>query len=175
MVRRSDGSTPSGFLRYRTGSPDPRSATPLYFVGKNPLDHMRVKSAWPLLSCGNCGVSTTNAGRSLFSLPSPYASHDPMLARPGVSLPVITNVHAGSWLIAFVFTVLISAISSTIFDVCGSNCELIQRRHLPSCVNLNFDGATGKRDCPLVIVESRCWLRTLGGSSLSKYSASPGL
>ncbi len=33
--------------------------------------HMRVNSAWPLLPSGKRGVKTTNAGRSLFSLPRP--------------------------------------------------------------------------------------------------------
>ena len=37
-------------------------------VGKNPLLHMRVKSAWPPTLLG---VSTTNDGRSSLSLPRP--------------------------------------------------------------------------------------------------------
>ena len=36
-----------------------------------------------------------------------------MLGLPGTSLPVITNVQAGSWLIALVWTVLTRAMSST--------------------------------------------------------------
>ena len=51
---------------------------------------MRVNRAWPLPLCGKRGVKTTKAGRSLLSLPRPYASQEPMLALPGTSLPVMT-------------------------------------------------------------------------------------
>ena len=91
-----------------------------------------------------------------------------MLALPGISLPVITNVQAGSWLIALVCTLLTSARSSTIPAVCGNRSVQIQRPHRPRCSNVNFDGATGNRFWPLVIVESRWSPRTLGGMSLSK-------
>src|SRR4029434_7974670 len=104
---------------YRTGSPTLRNATPVNLDGRKPLFHMRVKRAWALAFDDHVGVSTTNAGRSLLTLPKPYESHDPMLALPGTSLPVITNVHAGSRLIALVCTVLTKAMSSTIPAVCG--------------------------------------------------------
>ena len=90
MARRSSMSTPSGLRKYNTGSPLPRNATPLNRVGKNPLPHIRLYKACALLSEGNRGVKTMNAGRSLLSLPSPYASHEPKLAFPGTSEPVIT-------------------------------------------------------------------------------------
>ena len=73
-----------------------RRATPESFVGRKPLAHIREKIAWPLLPAGKRGVNTTNAGKSLFSLPSPYDSHEPIDGFPGTSLPVMTNVQAGS-------------------------------------------------------------------------------
>jgi hypothetical protein len=69
-------------------------------------------------------------------------------------------------LIALVCTVLINAISSTIPAVCGSS-SLTQRPHWPCCVNLNIEGATGRRVWPLVIVVIRWPLRTESGKSLS--------
>ena len=57
---------------------------------------MRVKRACAETFEENFGVSTTKAGRSLFSLPRPYEIHEPMLALPGSSLPVIRKVQAGS-------------------------------------------------------------------------------
>ena len=97
-----------------------------------------------------------------------------MLGLPGTSLPVITNVQAGSWLIALVWTVLISARSSTTLAVCGSS-SLTHRPHWPCWANLNFDGATGSRDWPLVIVVIRWPIRTLSGRSLSKNCSRFGL
>ena len=44
-----------------------------------------------------------------------------MLGRPGCWNPVWMNVIAGSWLIASVFIVLMTVMSSTIFAVCGSS------------------------------------------------------
>ena len=79
-----------------TGSPDERSATPVCFVGRKPLLHMRVNSACAAAPEDHRGVRTTNDGRSLLSLPRPYESHEPRLALPGTSLPVITYVQAGS-------------------------------------------------------------------------------
>src|SRR5687767_13262783 len=98
-----------------------------------------------------------------------------MLGRPGISLPLITNVQAGSWLIALVLTLLITAMSSTIFAVWGSSSVLIHRPHWPRCSNLYFDGATGKRVWPLVMVLRRWPPCTDGGRSLSKNSLSLGL
>src|SRR5436309_10254567 len=97
-----------------------------------------------------------------------------MLGRPGIWCPVQMYVTAGSWLIASVHTVLMSARSSTIFAVHGSNA-LTQRPHLPCCDHLYLDGAIGKRVCPLVIVVSRWPLRIESGRSLSNMSASLGL
>ena len=49
----------------------PRSATPEKRVGRKPLLHMRVKSAWPFAPLGKLGVKTTKAGRMSLSLPRP--------------------------------------------------------------------------------------------------------
>ena len=70
-MRRSEELTPGGFFKYRTGSPAERSATPVCFVGRKPLFHMRVNKAWALALEDQLGVRTTKAGRSLFSLPNP--------------------------------------------------------------------------------------------------------
>ena len=67
-----------------------------------------------------------------------------MLGLPGISLPVIANVQAGSWLIAVVLTDFITASMSTTLAVCGRS-SLIQRPDLPCWANLNWLGATGKR------------------------------
>ena len=86
---------------------------------------------------------------------------------PGISLPVITNVQAGSWLIASVLTVLIIAMSSAIVCMCGTN-SLIMMPLCPHGLNSNLVGATGKprltaghRGDPLVIADRV-------GKSLSK-------
>ncbi len=81
---------------------------------------------------------------------------------------------AGSWLIASVQTDRISANSSTILDVQGKS-SLIQAPDLPCWANLNFDGATGNRDWPLVIVVSRWPLRIESGRSLSNIAFISGL
>jgi len=53
------------------------------------------------------------------------------------------------------------------FAVCGRS-SLTHRPHWPCCENWNFDGATGSRFWPLVMVVIRCPLRTLSGRSASK-------
>ena len=57
-------------------------------------------------------------------------------------------------MIALVWTVLISAMSSTCFAVYGSS-SLTQRPHCPCWANRNMLGATGKRAWPLVIPVTR--------------------
>ena len=42
------------------------------------------------------GVKTTNAGKSLLSLPRPYVTQEPMLGRPASWKPVWQKVTAGS-------------------------------------------------------------------------------
>ncbi len=97
-----------------------------------------------------------------------------MLGRPGTWLPVQMYVTAGSWLIASVQMLLTTARSSTIFAVHGSN-SLTHRPHLPCRANLYFDGAMGKRVCPLVMVVRRWPLRIDSGRSLSKSASILGL
>src|SRR5258708_11207216 len=97
-----------------------------------------------------------------------------MLGLPGIWLPVQMYVTAGSWLIASVQTLLMTASSSTILDVHGSS-SLTQRPLLPCWANLYFDGATGRRPCPLVIVVSLWPLMIDAGRSLSNMSAIFGL
>ena len=96
-----------------------------------------------------------------------------MLGLPEISLPVMTKVQAGSWLIALVCTVFTTAMSSTIFAVCGRS-ELTQRPHSPCWVNVNFVGATGNFPCPLVIVVMRSPRKSFG-NSLPNCSPSFGL
>ena len=84
------------------------------------------------------------------------------------------NVMAGSWLMASVFIERMKHMSSAIFAVHGSNSET-HMPLLPYCANLYFDGAMGKRFCPLVMVVRRWPMRTESGRSLSNHSPSFGL
>src|SRR5437588_266219 len=65
------GDTPGGFDKYSTGSPLARNFTPWYRDGRNPLPHKRENSGWSGFSALACEISTTNAGKFWFSLPSP--------------------------------------------------------------------------------------------------------
>jgi hypothetical protein len=72
-----------------------------------------------------------------------------MLGRPGCWKPVWMKVIAGSWLIASVFIVLMTVMSSTIFAVCGSS----SLTHVPACPcreKANIERATGSDDWPIV-------------------------
>ena len=60
------------------------------------------------------------------------------------------------------------------FAVHGSNSE-IHMPFLPYCANLYFEGAMGRRFCPLVIVVIRWPMRTESGKSLSNHSSKLGL
>ena len=83
-------------------------------------------------------------------------------------------VTAGSWLIASVQVVCTRAISSTILDVQGSN-SLTHMPDWPCRANLYFDGATGNRAWPLVMVVRRWPLRMDSGRSLSYIASIFGL
>ena len=96
-----------------------------------------------------------------------------MLGRPGCWNPVWMNVIAGSWLIASVFIVLMTVMSSTIFAVCGSS-SLTHVPDCPCCANENSERATGSDDCPIVCA-TRCPWRTESGICVPWYCASPGL
>src|SRR5437763_16896507 len=88
----------------------------------------------------------TKAGRSWFSLPSPYDSQEPMLGRPASWAPVWKKVMAGSWLIASVCNDLMKHSSSATCAVYGSS-SLSHAPACPCCRNENRDGAVGKLDC----------------------------
>lgn len=60
------------------GSPWFLNRTPVYPVGKKPLDQLALPPLMP-----DPVLITTNAGRSFDSAPSPYVTHDPMLGLPG--------------------------------------------------------------------------------------------
>jgi hypothetical protein len=83
-------------------------------------------------------------------------------------------VHAGSWLIASVFTVRTIARSSTTFAVCGKS-SLTQAPDWPWRLNLKIEGAIGSRLWPDVIVVIRWPIRTESGRSSSNRSFKLGL
>ena len=97
-----------------------------------------------------------------------------MLALPGISLPVMRNVQAGSWLMALVWTERTMAMSSTSFAVHGSK-SLTHAPLRPCCANLKIEGATGNLACPLVIVVMRWPARIESGSSTLNCDWRPGL
>ena len=72
---------------------------PWYSPGRNPLCHWRLRDRLRTAAAGGSEVITTKPGRSAFSLPRPYVTHEPMLGRPGIDVPVFITVCAGSWLI----------------------------------------------------------------------------
>src|SRR6185295_5990696 len=115
-----------------------------------------------------------NDGRLSFSLPRPYDSHEPRLALPGIWAPVQMYVRAGSWLIASVWTDLMNEILSTCLAMFGRS-SLTHAPDCPCCLNANFEGATGKRDWPEVIVVRRWPPMIDGGRSLSNWSCIFGL
>ena len=83
------------------------------------MPHSRAYSGWS--RAASLLTSTTNAGRSRFMLPSPYAAHAPIAGRPLSWWPVQKNVIAGSWLIASVCSERTTHSSSAILAVCGSS------------------------------------------------------
>ena len=100
--------------------------------GRNPLDQHAFPPSglfWP-------EMRTTNPGRSLFSVPSPYVSHEPMLGRPGIWNPVFMKICAGAWLNWSVCIERTTATSSAISLKWG-NTSLTHCPLLPTCSNLN--------------------------------------
>ncbi len=89
---------------------------------------MRVKIAWPLEPSGNVGVKTTK-GRQVVAFAAEAVGEPAADARlAGDFAAGITNVHAGSWLMALVVTVLITASSSTTSAVVRKSSAFTQRR-----------------------------------------------
>jgi hypothetical protein len=81
-------------------------------------------------------------------------------------LPVWKNVIAGSWLIASVCIERTTHSSDATVPSCGRS----SLNHSPSArflcsANLNMDGATGNRVCPLVMPVRRWPFRIEAGSS----------
>src|SRR5206468_3263187 len=113
-------------------------------------------------------------GRLSFIEPRPYEAHDPRHGLPVIWLPVCMKLMAGSWLIASVFIERMKQRSSAILATFGS-ISLIHMPEGPYCANLYFDGATGNRFCPEVIVVRRWPMRTESGRSLSNISTIFGL
>src|SRR5579862_663404 len=150
----------------RIGSPFERNETPACVPGKNPDDQSRAPMACSCSRLLGVATSTTNVGRFLLSEPNPYETHAPRHGRPLTMLPVCISVMAGSWLMASVFMERMKHMSSADLAMLGITSES-HMPHLPCCANLYFDGATGKRVWPDVIVVSRCPCRIESGKSLS--------
>src|SRR4029079_19666603 len=105
---------------------------------------------------------TTNVGRLSLSDPRPYEAHAPRHGRPVFWLPLCISVMAGSWLIASVCMLRMNTRSSTDFLRFG-NSSLIHIPDWPQRSKRYIDGAIGKRAWPLVMVVSRCPIRTDSG------------
>src|SRR5882724_11504104 len=87
---------------------------------------------------GTSGHSTTYAGRFLFSVPSPYVSHDPMDGRPTWLCPVFIINMDGSWFGISVYTDRMKQMSSTHSPTCG-NSSLTSMPLFPYFLNWNGD------------------------------------
>ena len=76
---------PGGSERYSTGSPPRAELHALILASARSRCPTAGRPAADRSDCPlPCEIITTNAGRSLFSLPSPYASHEPMDGRPAI-------------------------------------------------------------------------------------------
>jgi len=115
--------TPAGLLRYSTGSPRPRKATPWNRLGKNPDDHCRAAMGW-FCPPRPRDVSTTKPGRSSASLPKPYTAQAPIAGRPAICEPVFMNMCAGSWLMASVVIDRTKQISPATAAVCSNSSQI---------------------------------------------------
>src|SRR5687767_2408794 len=85
---------PAGLLAYRIGSPLLRHWTPWNTPGRYPL----LQTLLPAVGSVPPETSTTNPGRSWFSLPRPHVTHEPIDALPAIMLPVYSIISAGAWL-----------------------------------------------------------------------------
>ena len=127
LVRRIERSIPAGSETYSTGSPFDRHCTPWYTDGRNPLPH----APWPALGCTPLEISTTNPGRSWFSDPSPYVTHEPSDGRPVRGEPVNSSNSAGAWLNWSVYIDLITQSSSATSCRCGMASDIQMPRLAP--------------------------------------------
>src|SRR6266851_10249401 len=87
---------------------------------------------------GTSGQSTTNPGRFLFSVPSPYVSHEPSDGRPTWLCPVFIISMEGSWFGMSVYIERMKQISSAHSPTCGNN-SLTSMPHCPYCLNWKGD------------------------------------
>src|SRR2546423_12155224 len=96
---------------------------PANLLGRKPLDHWReaIGCCWPALPVE---VRTTKPGRLSHSAPRPYQTHEPMLGRPEIVVPVFMKVWAGSWLMASVTIERMMQISSATAPMCGKTSEI---------------------------------------------------
>src|SRR3954452_13225219 len=78
-------------------------------------------------------------GRLLFSVPSPYVTHDPIDGGRNLAVPVCRRKVASPWARPSVCMLLITHRSSTCVATCGNNSET-QRPHSPCWAN--FQGVS---------------------------------
>ena len=128
--------------RCRRGSARPDSCD-----GRKPLPHSRENSGWSALIAVRLRQQHDER-RQVLVLAAQAVAEPGAHARPARLLdPVWMNVIAGSWLIASVFIVLMTVMSSTIFAVCGSS-SLTQVPDWPCCANSNIELRHRQRRLP---------------------------
>src|SRR5436309_15591992 len=101
------------------GSPEVRKATPWWDAGRKPA----VQWIEPPAGRPRGSGSTTKAGRSWLSEPSPYDSQAPRLGKPFIVKPVFIWNAAGVWLELLAITACRNVRSCAHVDRCG-NCSL---------------------------------------------------
>src|SRR3954465_9499069 len=159
-------STPGGSPMNRIGSPWLRNETPACSPGRKPDDHSRPEIACSCSRFDGVATSTTKVGRFWLRLPSPYDAHEPRHGRPVIWLPVCMWQIAGSWLIASVCSERIQQMSSAWRAMLGSRSDS-HMPHWPCWAKVYFDGATGKRAWPELMVVRRWPLRIEPGRDLA--------
>src|SRR3712207_934959 len=97
----------------------------------NPAPQLR----GPLTGCSFVSVSTQNAGRFWFSVPSPYVTHAPSDGRPASTEPVFIWHTPPEWLMPSCTHERMTAMSSAMPCMCGTQSlihspPLPQRDHL---------------------------------------------
>src|SRR5262249_47491335 len=140
--------------------------TPWYRAGMNPAPQLRGPlTTVPLVSC-----MTTNAGRSWFSVPRPYVTHDPSDGRPARMDPVFIWQMPAEWLMPSPQHERITARSSAQVAVCGSQ-SLTHSPPLPCCCHFRLHANSGEPNSPIAVMI----LPTDGGSGLPAISLTLGL
>ena len=130
LNRRMDRSMPAGSTR--RGQDLPWICTGLRkMLGKNRFP----KRLLPALGLVPPEMRTTKPGRSWFSLPNPYVTHEPIEGRPMRGEPVYKSICAGAWLNCSVYIDLTKQRSSACSDSIGTASEN-QAPLSPCCWNL---------------------------------------